>query len=174
VVTRTSKRGRAIIQALEGLRLKAYEDSGGEQTIGYGHLVTAEERESGLLWLGAASSVAWRRGILVEQAEALFDVDLRRVEDSLNEEPSITRLRQNEYDALASFVFNIGRSRFFDVEPRNPGPQPSHVLQAIRAGRLELVPVELRRWVHAGGKIVPGLVNRREVEVSLWLEGSAC
>lgn len=68
------------------------------------------------------------------------------------------RLTQNQFDALVSFVFNVGTGAFAG----------STLRAVLNAGRYAAVPGELMRWVNAGGHPVQGLVNRRRAEADLF------
>ena len=142
---RTSSHGISLIKSHEGLRLHAYPDpgTGGEPwTIGYGH--TGEVRPGDV--------------ITEDQAEKLLRSDLdgfeRAVENLLPIEMS-----QSEFDALVSFVFNVGtyaletstlRKRLLADEPR------CWVYQK-----------ELPRWNKGGSGPMPGLTRRRQEEADL-------
>ena len=67
-------------------------------------------------------------------------------------------LNQNQFDALVSFVFNVGNNAFRD----------STLVKVLNAGHFDQVPTQLRRWIRDNGKIVKGLINRREKEIALW------
>ncbi len=136
---RTSGKGRNIIKKFEGLRLTAYHCSAGALTIGWGH---------------TGADVYEGKTITQAEAERLFDGDLVRFEriiQGLNVD-----LTQNQFDALVSFAFNTGAttSTLYSLVKKNPSNP------AIAA--------EFRRWRLAGGKIVQGLVNRREDEIKLY------
>ncbi len=64
-----SKEGLALIKQLEGLRLGAYEDSGGVWTIGYGHTSAA-----------GAPSVHKDMQITEKEAEKILCQDLKECE----------------------------------------------------------------------------------------------
>lgn len=64
-----------------------------------------------------------------------------------------------QFAALTSWTFNLGQARL----------RASTLRQVINRGELDAVPDQLRRWVYAGARILPGLVARREAEVGLWL-----
>lgn len=68
-------------------------------------------------------------------------------------------LVDHQRDALTSFVFNLGASRY----------RGSTLRAKINRGEYGEVPDELRKWVYGGGQRLPGLVLRREAEVALWL-----
>ena len=66
--------------------------------------------------------------------------------------------RQSQFGALVSFAFNVGIAAF----------SRSTLLARLNRGHYSAVPGELRRWAHANGKKLPGLVRRREAEIRLW------
>ena len=70
-------------------------------------------------------------------------------------------LAQHQFDALVSFVFNLGAGAFAE----------STLLRELNAGRYDAVPLQLDRWVKAGGKTLEGLVRRRKAEGVLFSQG---
>ena len=134
---------KSAIKIAEGLRLKAYLDTGGVWTIGYGH--TGPEVVKGLT-------------ITMEQAEALLTEDLRTAEDHVNSAVKV-KLTQNQFDALVSFVYNIGGGAF----------KESTLLRLLNAGDYEGAANQLPRWVKDNGRLIDGLVNRRREERELFL-----
>ena len=63
-------------------------------------------------------------------------------------------LSQSEYDAFTSFAFNVGGKAFCE----------STLVKKLNAGDYDGACDELERWVYSQKKVVPGLVNRRQVE----------
>jgi lysozyme len=63
----------------------------------------------------------------------------------------------NRLAALIDFTFNLGSGRL----------RISTLRQRVNAGRWEDVPTELRKWVKGGGRVLSGLVKRREAEAVL-------
>lgn len=148
--------GKKLFQEWEGLELEEYLDSGGAPTIGIGHLMTRSERMSGKIMING-KGVVYRNGLTAQQCWDLLDQDLDFAEASVNSMVTVP-LNQNQFDALVSFIFNVGESAF-----RN-----STLLKVLNAGHFDQVPVQLRRWIRDNGKVVKGLVNRREKEIVLW------
>ena len=148
--------GKKLFQEWEGLELNEYLDSGGAPTIGVGHLMTRSERMSGKIMING-KGVVYRNGLTVQQCWDLLDQDLDFAEASVNSMVKVS-LNQNQFDALVSFIFNVGESAF-----RN-----STLLKVLNAGHFDQVPTQLRRWIRDNGKVVKGLVNRREKEIALW------
>jgi len=138
-----SSAGIQTIKGFEQLRLTAYLDSGGRWTIGYGH---------------TASAVA---GMQISEARALelLAKDLAEAITAVNKLVTAP-LEQYEFDALVSFVFNIGKSAF----------KTSTILRLINARSDHMsIAAEFKRWVYDNGKRVAGLETRRAKERLLYL-----
>lgn len=148
--------GKQLFKEWEGLEKNEYLDSGGAPTIGIGHLMTRSERMSGKLIIKGVPLV-YRKGLTIQQCWDLLDQDLNPAENTINTTVKV-KLNQNQFDALVSFAFNVGDTAF-----RN-----STLLKLLNAGSYDQIPAQLRRWVRDNGKIVKGLVNRREKEIVLW------
>jgi lysozyme len=140
----------ALIKRFEGLRLDAVQLGDGRWTIGYGHTRSARE--------GASVSQS--------DAEALLTYDLDRIGEAIDE-LVFTPLTQNQFDALASFVFNIGLEAF----------RRSPVLRRINEGALLQAGCAMEMWRKAdfeGERIViDALVRRRAAEKALFLTPDA-
>lgn len=155
---RLSPRGVDHLRAWEGVRYKPYKDVAGLLTIGVGHLLTKSELASGELNINGRQ-VQYEAGPLSDESvNALLRQDLVLSESAVNSLVKVP-LTQGQFDALVSFVFNIGSSAF----------RKSTLLRELNLGRYDAVPEQLRLWRRAGGKVVRGLQNRREAEVALWL-----
>ena len=140
---RTSKAGLEFITQHEGCVLTVYDDVAGYPTIGVGHQIRDGEDFSG--------------GITREQAIELLSDDVKDAEDCVKAKVTV-ELSQEQFDALVSFVFNIGPTAF----------RKSTLLRLLNEGRPEEVPAQLKRWNKAGGSVIQGLINRREAESGLW------
>ncbi|EBV8483668.1 lysozyme [Salmonella enterica subsp. enterica serovar Ago] len=139
---KTSDNGRAFIRAREGVKLAAYQDGGGVWTIGYGH----------------TRGVKQGQVINHEQADEFLDSDLRQVESCISERVTAP-LNQNQFDALVSFVFNVGRQAFSD----------STLLKKLNEGNYRAAADQFTRWVYDNDQFVQGLHNRRVAERDLFL-----
>ena len=137
----TSENGIELIKDFEGRRLVAYQDSVGVWTIGYGHTKTAHEG----------------RLIIKSTADRLLAEDLAEFEKYVEEYVTVT-LTQNQFDALVSWTFNLGPGNL----------QESTMLRKLNQGLYAEVPDEMRRWNKAGGKVLKGLVRRRDAEAELF------
>ncbi len=138
--------GLAHIKGWEGFRGAVYLDSAGKPTIGYGHLLLPTENY---------------KTITVEEATKLLIKDLSNAEDAVNALVKV-RLSQFQYDALVSFVFNVGRGAF----------ARSTLLKKVNAGLFSDAKAEFLKWTNAGGKFVQGLYNRRVADAELFAAGS--
>lgn len=143
----TGTNGIQLIEQFEGFRAKMYKDAVGLPTIGYGTLIdTAAEQ-----WLKTAT-------ITQAQAEELLRKDLAVIERNLNllVPAGIT---QNQYDALTSFAYNLGIASL----------RGSTLMKKVRANPADAsIREEFLKWVHAGGKVLPGLQKRRAAEANLY------
>ena len=152
-----SKKGRDLLSNWEGTILQPYYDVVGKLTIGVGHLLTQSELSSGKINI-KDEIVRYDNGLTKQQALDLLAQDLKKYETPVNESVEV-ELTQYQFDALTSFCFNVGKGAF----------QGSTLLKRLNQGDYEEVPNQLRRWVYGGGRIIQGLVNRRENEIDLWL-----
>lgn len=151
-----SDHGRALLTEWEGSSNEAYQDVAGLWTIGVGHLLTKDELTSGkILILGEA--IKYHDGLTSLQIDRLLTQDLAGAEGAVNSGINVS-LNQNQFDALVSFVFNVGRQAFYQ----------STLRKLLNEGRYARVNNQLRRWNRSAGKIVQGLVNRRENEIKLF------
>lgn len=141
-----SQRGLDLIKKFEGLRLTAYKCVAGVDTIGYGH--TGPDVKPGLR-------------ITEAEAEKLLWKDTESAQQAVNSFVNV-KINQNEYDALVSFVFNVGPTAFVN----------STLLRLLNSNSdRKIVAAEFARWVKAGSdQAVPGLVRRRSHEKALFLE----
>lgn len=131
-----------LIKDFEGVRLTSYKDMVGVWTIGYGHTKTAKPGMR----------------ITMYGATELLRQDLVWVEKAIKRNVKVP-LTQNQYDALASWVFNLGETNL----------RKSTLLKKLNAGDYTGAGQEMLRWNKAGGKVVRGLTRRREAEVALWM-----
>ena len=136
-----SNKGIELIKQFEGCRLKAYQDSVGVWTIGYGH----------------TEGVSEGMEISEHQAEIMLSSDLVKYAKYIDEYVT-TALNQNQFDALTSWVYNLGPGNL----------RSSTMLKVLNEGSYNDVPYQIKRWNKAGGKVLKGLVRRREAEAKLF------
>lgn len=158
--TTTSKNFFKHLESIEGREKFVYLDSGGAPTIGLGHLLTKSERMSGKIIIGSVP-VKYVNGLTDEQIDKLAAQDIAVVVKAINRLVKVP-LNQNQFDALVSFVFNIG------VGNSKSGFAGSKLLKKLNSGLYAEVPFQMRRWIWDNGVKVNGLKNRREKEVALW------
>ena len=162
-IVMTEKNNEDLINFMiyvEDKRKSVYPDSGGEPTIGVGHLLTASERRSGKILING-SYVKYSQGLTDKEIFALLMQDLFKYEKLISRSVKVP-LNRNQYITLVSFAFNIGERGFAD----------STLLKKLNTGDYESVPTQLRRWKFDNGRIVQGLINRREKEIIRWHLGN--
>ena len=137
-----SSKGLAFIKQMEGCRLVPYQDQVGVWTVGIGH---------------TGPDVVQGKEITQEEADRLLERDSARFVNALNRLIAVP-LTQNQFDALVSFVFNIGITAF----------SKSTLRSVINKGDHADVPAQLIRWNKAGGKVNSGLSRRRQAESHLY------
>jgi lysozyme len=135
--------GIELIKRHEGLRLAAYLCPANVWTIGYGH----------------TGDVKPEHRITEHQADVLLAYDLERFEQCVSRVTDRVDLTENQFSALVSFAFNVG------VEAFNRSTLRKFVLGCDWEGAAR----EFDKWVHAGGRVLPGLVKRRADERALFL-----
>ena len=138
----TSAEGIALIKKFEGCELEAYQCSAGVWTIGYGH----------------TKDVVEGMEITQEQAEQMLVDELHEYESYINKYVTVA-LSQNQFDALVSWVYNLGPANL----------SASTMLKVLNSGEYEDVPAQMKRWNKAGGKVLEGLIRRREAEACLFV-----
>lgn len=137
-----SQKGIDLIKGFEGCKLYAYRDSVGVATIGYGH----------------TKGVKMGMSITQQQAEDFLKQDLEPAEKKLN--GMCINFKQNQFDALCSFIFNLGSGNFDSSTLRK---------KIIAKASDEEIASEFVRWVNAGGKPLLGLKRRRAAEANMFV-----
>lgn len=131
----------ALIKRFEGLALKAYRCPADVWTIGYGHTKGVHE--------GDTTTEA--------KAEVLLRQDMQEAIKAVAQNVKV-KLNDNQFGALVSFVFNVGRAAF----------EGSTLLRLLNKGWFEQVPAQLARWNKANSTELDGLTKRRRAEAALW------
>lgn len=137
-----SNSGLSLIKRYEGCRLKAYKDSVGVWTIGWGNTSHAK------------AGVA----ITQQQAETFLKEDIVPVEHVLN--GMGVNFTQNQFDALCSWIFNLGTANFSSSTMRK--------YIVARKSDTEITD-QMVKWHNAGGKPLLGLKRRRCAEANMFL-----
>jgi GH24 family phage-related lysozyme (muramidase) len=139
---KVNRNGLNLIKEFEGCKLKAYQDSVGVWTIGYGH----------------TKGVKRGQVITQKQADDIFEADINifaeGVDDLIDND-----VNDNEFAAIVSLAFNIGLSAF----------GRSSLLRAVNRGDFDTAANEFLKWNKAKGKVLAGLTRRRKAERTLFL-----
>lgn len=136
-----SQEGLSLIKKFEGCELEAYKCAAGVLTIGY----------------GSTKGVTENMEITQQEADDLLTHEMTEYEGYINDLVTID-LNQSQYDSLVSWVFNLGPANL----------KASTLLKVLNAKDYEGVPAQIKRWNKAGGKVLEGLIRRREAEALLF------
>ncbi|NDC49328.1 MAG: lysozyme [Micrococcales bacterium] len=138
-----------IIAKFEGLRLRAYKDSGGIWTIGYGTTINPE------------TGLPIKQGDVITKAKALEWLKIQTASVATRVKALLKRpVTENQLAALTSLAYNIGLGAF----------GRSTLLRKLNAGEsTNAVAAEFLRWNKVNKVEVPGLTNRRKLEAELFL-----
>jgi lysozyme len=136
-----SEEGKCLIKKFEGCELKAYRCPAGKLTIGFGHVKGVKEGDE------------WSQS----HAEHMLDVELEEYEGYVNDMVTAP-LSQSQFDALVAWIYNLGPSNF----------KKSTLLKVLNEEEYDQVPREIKRWNKANGKVINGLIRRREAEARLF------
>ena len=137
----TSEEGISLIKKFEGCRLEPYFCSANVLTIGYGHTRTAQSGQN------------WSQ----DHAEEMLKSDLEEFEGYVEQLVEVP-LSQYQFDSLVAWCFNLGPANL----------KSSTLLKVLNSGAYEEVPSQIKRWNKAGGKVLEGLIRRREAEALLF------
>lgn len=157
---KTSDKAKELIKHHEGVRLKPYLCPAKLWTVGVGHVLYPEQAKLKLddrksMWLHPEDNRVWT----MEQVNALLNFDLERFERGVGRLCPNTALNQGHFDALVSFSFNVGLGSL----------QKSSLRMKYNRGDYEGAAGEFLNWTKGGGKVLPGLVKRRNDERALFL-----
>ncbi|MNU46301.1 Lysozyme RrrD [compost metagenome] len=142
-----SETGLTVLKHYEGCELKAYRDSVGVLTIGYGDTENVNE---GMV-------------ITHEEAEDRLERRLGRDFEPAVRAAVIAHMRQEQFDAMVCLAYNIGAAAF----------AKSTLVKLFNAGDIQLAADQFLRWDKAGGKSLKGLRRRRAAERALFLGANA-
>jgi lysozyme len=137
-----SAEGLSLIKKFEGCELKAYRCAANVLTIGYGTIKNVTEGME----------------ITQEEAETLLQEEMHEYEGYINDMVKVP-LEQHQFDAMVSWVFNLGSGNL----------SSSTLLKKLNNSEYDEVPAQIRRWNKAGGKVLDGLIRRREAEAKMFL-----
>lgn len=138
-----TEEGLDLIKQFEGLRLEAYQCSAGVWTIGYGHTLGVQEGDT----------------ISEVDADDFLAEDIGWAESEISRGVRVP-ISDNQFSALVSLVFNIGKGAF----------RASTLLKKLNDGEYDEAADEFLRWNKVHGKTLAGLTRRREAERELFLD----
>lgn len=138
---KTSEEGIALIKTFEGCKLRAYLDAVDVPTIAYGRTKDVKIKDI----------------CTQQQAEDWLEEELVEYEGYVNEAVKV-ELTQPQFDSLVSWTYNLGPSNL----------NRSSMLRVLNTSDYDNVPEQIMRWNKAGGRVLPGLVRRREAEAEMF------
>ena len=145
-----SENGYKLICEFEGLKLNPYLCSAKVPTIGYGNTYYPDGKKVTLLDKAITKEYAF------EIFKDIADKFARRVNERLKKP-----VTQNQFDSLVSFTYNVGTGAF----------STSTLLKKVNVNPNDVtIRNEFMKWTRAGGKVVQGLVNRRQKEADTYFK----
>lgn len=130
-----------LIAKFEGLRLRAYQDSVGVWTIGYGHTK------------GVKPGDVWTQ----EHAEAMLTAEVREFMRGVEAKLRVP-VTDEQLAALTSFAYNVGLGAY----------GKSTLLKKLNLANYDAATREFQKWNKAGGRVLAGLTSRRRAESELF------
>lgn len=145
-----SQNGIDLIKQFEGFVPKAYKDAVGVWTIGYGTTKINGKPVTPNMTCTEKEATQW----LINDANRFLSIVEPYIKVDLN---------QNQIDAIASFIYNVGPNAFLN----------STLLKKLNAGDFDGAANEFLKWTKATKNgvpvVLPGLVRRRTAEQTLFL-----
>ena len=136
-----SEKGLELLKHYEGCELTAYRCSADVLTIGYGH----------------TKGVTEDMVITQEEADQMLQDEMPEYEGYINDKVTV-ELNQDQFDAMVCWVYNLGSGNL----------SSSTLLKVLNDGDYDGVPEQMKRWNKAGGKVLNGLIKRRDSEAKLF------
>ena len=156
---KVSQRCKELIKHHEGVRLKPYRCPARLWTLGVGHVLYPDQGRLPLDQRDAYPLKAEDNRVFSgAEVDGILSADLQRFESGIAKLFPMV-LAQGQFDALVSFAFNLGLG----------GVQRSTLRQKVLRGEIEEAADEFLKFTRGGGKILPGLVKRRQDERALFL-----
>jgi lysozyme len=153
-----------LVKCHEGVRTRPYRCPALLWTVGVGHVIDPahaavkyEERKSIPIPAG------WDRTLTMDEVDRILAQDLSRFERGVVRLCPAAVGRQGVFDALVSFAFNVGLGNL----------QRSSLRMKTNRGEFEEAADEFLKWTKAAGRVLPGLVKRRNDERAMYLAGVA-
>ena len=142
-----SDEGIALIKRYEGYKTTPYRCPAGLYTVGYGHVIGN----------GLQLPDEWNRTFSLGEIDELLRTDLARFERGVLRYCTVY-ITQSQFDSLVSFSFNLGLGVL----------QRSTLRQKLNRGDYDGASKEFLKYTRAGGKVLKGLVRRRQAEYNLF------
>jgi len=148
-----------MIKHHEGVRTKPYQCPALLWTVGVGHVIDPAHARVPMADRKQLSiPEGWNRVLSIDEVNDILKKDLNRFEAGvLRLCPG--KLTQGQFDALVSFSFNVGLGNL----------QRSTIRMKVNRGDMEGAAESFLDWTKAGGKVLKGLVNRRNDERALFM-----
>ena len=164
-----SKAGEDLMHRYEGFRSRPYLCPAHIWTIGYGHVLYQDQIKLPVMRVEGKETPMIRKEYPLKpednrvwtktEIDELFRVDVGTFERGvLRLVPSVVG-RQGSFDALVSISFNFGLGNL----------QRSTIRMKANRSDWDGAADAFRAWTKGGGKVLPGLVKRREAEIALFL-----
>lgn len=164
-----SKAGENLMHKYEGFRSRPYLCPAHIWTIGYGHVLYQDQIRFPVIRVEGKQTPMIRKEYPLKpednrvwtktEIDELFRADVASFERGvLRLVPGVVG-RQGSFDALVSFAFNAGLGNL----------QRSTIRMKANRGDWEGAAEAFMQWTKGGGRVLPGLVKRREAEVALFL-----
>ena len=161
---KTSPEAIKMIKHHEGVRVKPYRCPAGLHTIGVGHVLYPEQAKLPMAErLKMPIQIEHFRIFSMEEVDAFLAQDLARFERGVARYCPPALASQGIFDALVSFSFNVGLGNL----------QRSGLRMKTNRGEFEDAADEFLKWTKAAGRVLPGLVKRRNDERAMYLSGVA-
>ena len=149
-----------MIKCHEGVRLRPYRCPALLWTVGVGHVIdpthaTVKYEERRNLPIPAG----WDRQLTMGEVDAILAQDLGRFERGVARLCPAAVNHQGQFDALVSFAFNVGLGNL----------QRSSIRMRYNRGDIEGAADAFLMWTKAAGRVLPGLVKRRQDERVMFL-----
>jgi lysozyme len=156
---KVSNKALEVIRHHEGVRTKPYQCPALLWTIGVGHVIDPNHARVPLAERKALPIPdGWNRTITMGEVDDILKRDLANFERGVERYCPVP-LTQGQFDALVSFSFNVGLGTL----------QRSTLRQKVLRRDMEGAAEELLKYTIGGGKVLKGLVNRRNDERAMFL-----
>jgi len=156
---KVSDKALKVIRHHEGVRTKPYQCPALLWTVGVGHVIDPTHAKVPLAERKALPIPdGWNRTLTTDEVDDILKRDLANFERGVERYCPVT-LTQGQFDALVSFSFNVGLGTL----------QRSTLRQKVLRGDMEGAADEFLKYTIGGGKVLKGLVTRRNDERAMFV-----